>query len=278
MNPQYAQANVRVQLSILSNPPVAPVDINTGLPPKFWRGGDVEVDVGIFDGSENGLDLSNLAALQIALSPSPTSPYPWLIKTVNSGGGGIVSPIDFGDWQNGVAQNARFILNAAATDLGLLAGASRQFWMTITGFTNAGAIIVYGGGYVTLYNPGMTNPPATAGVVSFNAQTLPTGNGTVNPQATTHTEEINFDGAAGTYNVLLAVAGYPKGSRVDVLCLFPNLTPGIAIKFFTGSIVGSPIATWTTDAFQPNGLFKFVLNASGEYDLLEKTIPAFVEP
>lgn len=271
----YAQSNIRAQLSILSNPPVAPLDINTGLAPQFWRGASIEIDIGIFDGSQQGLDLSNLTSLQLTLFPSPTSLVPWLTKTIPSGAG-IVSPIDFGDWEDGLTQNARFILAPSDTDLGLLAGASRQFWMTITGFTNASGIIVYGAGYVTIYNAGSIYPPPAGGVVSWHAQTNAAGNSSVTPTGLLHTEEISFTGGAGTRNIVLAAAGYPQGAQVEILALLPNLTPGIVINVYSNSLTGSPILTYTTDAFQPNVLFKAVVNGTAGYDGVELIAPAFL--
>lgn len=274
MNPTYAQADVRAQLSILSQPPVAPIDINTNLPPQFWRAGGIQIDIGIFDGSENGLDLSNLTQLQLTLAPSPTSLWPWLTKTVSSSS--IVSPIDFGDWQSGLSQNATFVLTPADTDLGLLAQASRQFWMTIVGTTDDGIPIVYGAGWVTIYNPGPIYPPPSGGVVNWGSfASSVAGNIVIQPTALIYTAEGTVTGSAGTRNFILQSAGYPRGAKVDILFLLDGAAAGIVLNLYSNSVGGSPILSFTTDGVQPNALFKVVLNASQGYDALELVVPAF---
>ena len=273
-NVVYEQVVIRAQLSAVSNPPNAPIDINTELPPNFWRSAGVQIDVGIFDGSNVGLDLSNLSYLELTLQPSPTSLVPWTTKTVLSGA--FTSPIAYDDWLEGVAQNASFVLTPADTDLGLLAGESRQFWMAITGYTISGNFIVYGGGYITITNPGNTLPPPFPGLVSFHNQASTTGNLTITPTGLIHTEEVTFTGSAGTRNVVLQAAGYPKGSIVRLLALLPNLTPGIIINVYSNTLTGSPILSYTSDAFNPNAKLEAVVNASAAYDPYELVAPAFL--
>lgn len=269
----YAQANIRAQLSILSNPPVGPIDINTGLAPAFWRAAGIQIDAGIFNVSQTGLDLSNLISLTCNVQPSPTSPVAWASKTVLAVD--IVSPIDFGDWVDGLSQNASFVFTPADTDLGLRAGASRSFWMTIVGTTAAGGTIIYGAGYITIYNPGASLPPPGGSLVSWHAQANAGGNAQVVPTGLEHTEEIAFNGSAGVCNIVLQAAGYPRGSRVSILALFPNLTPNIVLNIYSGSLTGSPIFTFTTDAYQPNALFVATVNDVLGYNPTMQLIPAF---
>ncbi len=273
----YEQAVIRAQLSIVSNPPVSPIDINTDLAPQFWRSAGIQVDVGIFDNSNVGLDLSNLSYMELSLQPSPTSLVPWVTKQIVAED--ITSPIDFGDWLAGEAQNASFILTPADTDLGLLAGASRQYWMTITGFTEDGNFVVYGAGYITIYNPSNALPPGNAsGRVSWHAQASTTGNFTITPTSILHTEEVTFRGSGDTRNCVLQAPGYPKGSIVRVSALFPDLTAGIIINFYSGSLTGDPILTYTTDAYQPNALFEFVVDDASNYNMTQAISPAFTPP
>lgn len=273
----YEQGVIRAQLSIVSNPPVAPIDINTDLAPQFWKAAGIQIDAGIFDNSDVGLDLSNLDYMELSLQPSPTSLVPWVTKTVLAED--IESPIDFGSWLNGSAQNASFILTPADTDLGLLAGTSRQFWMTITGFTADGNFIVYGAGYITIFNPGNTLPPgASSGIVSWHAQSSTVGNFNIVPTSIFHTEEVTFRGSADTRNVVLQAPGYPQGSIVRISALFPDLTAGIIINIYSGSLTGDPILTYTTDAYQPNALFELVVDNASAYDVTQAISPAFTPP
>jgi hypothetical protein len=276
MNPSYAQANIRAQLSILSQPPVAPLDINTGVAPQFWRSAGIQIDVGIFDGSGNGLDLSNLLSLQLTLAPYANSLVPWVVKSI-AAGVGIVSPIDFNDWEDGLSQNASFVLTPSDTDLGLLAGTSRQFWMTISGTLAGNGQIIYGAGYITIYNAGSIYPPPAGGIVSWNAQNSSAGNPQVTANGLIHTEEINFSGAAVPRNIVLINANaYPKGCKVDILALLGSCPAGVVLSIYSGSITGSPIFRWETDGFQPNAMFHAVVNDTGGYDAIEQVIPAFI--
>ena len=126
MSGTIEQTAIRAQLTIVSNPPVAPIDINTGLAPAFWRGAGVEIDVGIFNNSGNGVDLSNLAALVLTLQQSNTSLIPLVTKILY--GNQIQDLIYAEDWEDGETQNARFILTPADTDQGLQASGSLGFW------------------------------------------------------------------------------------------------------------------------------------------------------
>lgn len=270
----YEQLVIRAQFSATSSPPNSPIDLNTGLAPNFWRSAGIQIDVGVFDGSNVGLDLSNLSYLELTLQPSPGSLVPWMTKTVLAVD--IDSPIAYDDWLQGLTQNASFVLTPADTDLGLLAGESRQFWMALTGFTLDGNFIVYGGGYITITNPGNTLPPPFPGLVSFHAQTSTTGNFNVTPTGLIHTEEVTFHGSAGTRNVVFQAAGYPKGSIVRLLALLPDLTPGIIINVYSNSLTGSPILSYTSDAYNPNAKLEAVVNASAAYDPYELVAPAFL--
>jgi hypothetical protein len=274
----YSQAVIRAQLSILSNPPVNPIDANTGLAPQFWRAAGIQIDVGVFDGNDNGINLGNLQWLQLAIYPSQTALVPWVTQTI--AGSDINSPILFSDWQNDLNQNASFILSPAQTDLGLLAEESRQFWMTISGITQAGVSIVYGAGPITIYNPGYTlPPPASLGIINQDSQVISSpGTTTVYPNAQIFTQEIEFSGGAGTYNLILSTPGLQQGARIDLLCLFEHLTPGLVINVYSGSITGSPIFIYTTDAYTPNALFRAVVNGSTGWDPVEQLIPAFIGP
>lgn len=269
----YEQPVIRAQLSILSNPPVAPIDINTGVAPQFWRASGIAIQTGLFNGANVGVDLSNLSYLQLTLQPTPLSKVPWVVKQVLAVD--IESPIEYGDWINGLTQNAEFVLSPAETDLGLLAGESRQFWMEITGFTLSGNFITYGAGYVTIYNPGNTLPPPQPGVVSYHKQTSTAGDFTITPEALIHTEKVTFHGDAGTRNVVLEAAGFQEGSIVRLIALFPDLTPGIIINVYSNSLTGDPIFQYTTDQYQPNAFMEATVNEAAAYEASELTSPAF---
>ena len=102
------QIPIRLQINLVSSPPVAPIDANTGAAPRFWRGQTVALDVGIFDAMGNPVDLSNLASLQAVLQPSQDSPYAVVSKTILASSEAITTLISTLGWNNGTQQNATF--------------------------------------------------------------------------------------------------------------------------------------------------------------------------
>lgn len=240
----YAQPAIRAQLSITSNPPVAPIDIETGLAPQFWRGAGIRIDVGIFDSLDVGLDLSNLVTLVLRVQPDQLSPAPWIEKTVNAGG--ITGSIAYGSWLEGLAQNASFILDASDTDVGLAGLGERPFWMSVTGYSEEDGILVYGAGWITIYNPGNTVPnPAAAGVVGFGTLTTAVGNQALNPRSQVDTWEVTLGAAAGVHNVVVGTVGLVPGAHLTLPIGIPP-TAGIVVNFLSGSISGPLIQSFTT--------------------------------
>lgn len=152
-----AQIPIQCQLSIISDPPVAPIDVNTEKAPKFWRGQDIAIAVGIFDADNVAIDLSNLTSLQLTFRTSPTAPYYLATKVVEAAD--IIPTIPYAGWLAGVDWQAMFFLSAGETDFSLDGGESAQVWMDIRGFTED-STLVYGAGYVTVFNPGGVAVPA----------------------------------------------------------------------------------------------------------------------
>ena len=82
MSTVYAQVPLRLEASIVSNPPV---DSNTGLAPKAYRGQTVAVQVGIFDPSNVAVDLTNLASLTLVAGQPFTMITEPFVPEVNPG-------------------------------------------------------------------------------------------------------------------------------------------------------------------------------------------------
>lgn len=243
MGTSYAQPAIRAQLSILSNPPVSPIDIETGIAPQFWRGSGIRIDVGIFDGSDVGIDLSNLVTMVLRIQPDQLSPSPWIEKVVNAGG--ITGSIPYGLWLDGERQNASFLLDPADTDVGLAGEGSQPFWMSITGYS-ADGVLVYGAGWITVYNPGNLFPnPAMAGVVGFGTLTTAVGNQLLTPKSQVDTWEVTLGAAAGTHVVVIGTVGIVPGARVALNVMIPT-TAGIIAQFRSGSSSGPIVQQFTT--------------------------------
>jgi hypothetical protein len=173
--PAFPAGQVLLELTVRSNPPIEPVDINTDLPPAIWRGEDVDFWIGIFDPLGESVDLSNLQFLELDIFPaqlpsqaSPgnlgyapfsTLPYPSTppapLLTVTVPTSSITPTISKADWLNGTAAQAVMSfdwVDTASLNLGGLTSAS--FWLVIQGLTSIGRKIVYGGCMITVYESG----------------------------------------------------------------------------------------------------------------------------
>lgn len=257
---EAAQIPVRCELSIVSAPPVLPIDLNTGAPVKFWRAQDVAFQIGTFDAIGVCVDFSNLVSLQLIVQKTPTSVFRLIDKQL--GVDDIVPVISRGEWVNGTAQQATFDLLASETDVGLDGQDSAQFWLIIRGVTDSGQTLNYGGGYIRIYNPGNQTPPTVAGIVSLHQTTNSTGNAVVTPTALIHTEEIIITGIASTRAFLVDPLSLPAGAQVWLKFIFESPpVPSIVIQVWSGSLAGAKLIEYSTDAFQPNALV--MLNASG---------------
>lgn len=252
MSTTVAQIPIRCRLSIVSNPPVYPIDDNTGEAPRFWRAQDVAIQVGIFDANNDAVDLANLSALILTLRDTPNSPAVYVNKTVYAAG--IVPIISYSGWSSGIAQQATFYLTAADTDLPLDGDPSAQVWMDIRGVTKNNHQLVYGAGYVTVYTSG--NPPSplpAVQIVSEWARSNTAGNATISPINQIHTEFIEILGAARTS--VFAVDNYASipGARASVIFSLPA-TAGINIELRNDDYTGTLLASFATDGVQPSAI------------------------
>jgi len=263
------QLPIRLEVSTVSNPPVEPVDINTGATPCAWRSAGIEVDIGVFDGSLNSVDLSNLAQLQVALYKSDDAVVP--LETVVVLAANIVPTIARGSWLDGSAQNARAIFTAAQMDQGLQAQTSRTFWVVVQGITDANQIIVYGAGNFTIFNAGGNVPTGTGGYVSFNTQTNTAGNAQINPASQLHLEEITVGGSARTSQLVVSLVGLVAGAMPKIRLQLPA-TAAIVLNVRNGTASGAIVATLTTNGSARAVLFELDFNGTA-LELLRTTDP-----
>lgn len=252
----YEQIPLRLQLSIISNPPVQPIDANTGAIPRIWRANTIGIAIGLFDANNLGITLTNLARLEVSLWKSQDSVIPLATRTILPEE--IISPITVAGWNDGTAQNAIASFTSAETDQGLEGGTESDFWLTVTGYTEADAPLIYGAGSLTIYNPAMQFPPPVTTLTSLHKQSTTTGDITISPTTNLHTEIVTVAGAARTSNVLLAINGIANGARLSLLFNLPT-TPNI-IANIRNSIVGNPvISTFRTGGFL-QALFEYVFD------------------
>lgn len=167
--------NLRLQLGIVSDPPVGPIDLNTQQPPKVWRGAGIAIDLGIFDGKGAAVDLSDLAFLEVDIYPAAifnqlpgsnftynpysVSPYPNLppapLQFVTIPTDDITPTIPLDEWEAGNAQQATADFSFIQTQqLELNGKQSQDFWLIVSGMRADGKRIIYGGTKLTVYESG----------------------------------------------------------------------------------------------------------------------------
>jgi len=276
MSTVYTQSPIRLALSLVSSPPVAPVDANTNARPAFWRGQPVVLQGAIFAPDGSCVDLSNATAIQITVQDSPTAANVILNKSITVG---ILPTIKVADWLAGVAQQFSIALSAAETDWDLGAATSADFWISLRVWTASGAI-VYGAGYFTVFNPGIALPVIPPSLVSLHVQANATGNSTITPTSLVHTEQITVSGAAGTRNFIVAVAGLVAGAQVDIATVFAGgAANGITINVYAVSLSGALLFTFARNAGETNVLFKLTADGAGGFvDVTEVVFPPTAIP
>lgn len=272
MSTVLEQIPVRLSFSPVSDPPNAPIDANTGLAAAWWRGNTVALQCGIFDALGNCVDLSNATAVQLVIQDSPTSANVLLNKSVSSGD--IIPTVSSAGWASGEQQQFTFNLLNGETDFDLGGDASATFWLSLRVYTGVSTFLIYGAGYITVFNPGASIPIVTGGMVSLHAQTNNTGNSVVSPTAVVHTEQITITGLATVRNILVSTVGLPQGSRIDLAIVF-NCANGTTINIYNTTTSGSILFTFIRAGDEQNALFRLVANGSGGFVDVEQVIPAF---
>lgn len=205
---------IRLQLGVISNPPLFPIDINTGLAPQFFKGETVGFELGIFDAKGASVDLTNLSFLEVSIYPMPVqnqlsdtnqrynffsvlpfptaAPAPLIWQTLVAAD--IKKVIKNDAWKNGTDQQAVAIFPWTDTlSIDLSGEESRQFWLTVTGLTASGRKLVYGQTRLEIHEsaaPGIYLPNDIAPLVVPQFTTL-----YIEPnQQLPFAETINVDG------------------------------------------------------------------------------------
>lgn len=174
------------------------VDLNRGQPPQFFRGDDIEIDIGI---GENGALLTGLASSGAGGIGSVTCQ---IFQAENDGGAPqmsatvLGSAMNFGltqsNWNAGGSSNAHanFIFPNSQTAIGLGGAASVNYWLRITAQTTDSTPKV-----ITLLNGPITvkdGPVSTLSAVAPAALRLYAVSGQIVPQL--------LDASTGLYHTL----------------------------------------------------------------------------
>lgn len=272
---QLEYTPIRLQAVLIGQPPVPPIDYNTGSAPQWWRCSSVGIAVGLFDALGNPLDLGNLApggSLQLSLYRNQGDPVPVWTKTIV--GSSLYPLITTAGWQNGSQQNANFLLSAGDTDQGLDGGQSRAFWLVLNGNSVAGNLILYAAGTVTIFNAATQLPPSSLPTPSFHETFQSVGNSTITPTSNLHTEQITVSGSARTSNLIISQAGLAIGARLDLLIVADAAVTGIIFQIFIGSLGGPNPFAFDTSGGSKRGIYRFVFDGAN-YRPVEQLNPAY---
>ncbi len=172
--PSFSKSIIRLQLGVASNPPLAPIDTNTGIAPQIWRSSDVEFQVGVFAAMQAPVDLSNLDFMEFDIFPMPilnlstgtnfaynpysVPPYPNVspapLQFVTIPKAEITARVSWSQWRNGIGQQAKaaFTWNQTAA-LELAGGIYRDFWLFVHGIVG-NSKIPFGGTRLRVYESG----------------------------------------------------------------------------------------------------------------------------
>lgn len=246
----YNQMPVRLAASLVSTPPVTPVDSNTGQPVQFWRAQSTAIQFAVFDASGNIVDLSNVTSLTLTIQDGQSALAPLITKSITAGS--ITPTIAKADWDAGIAAQAEFDLSDADTDFSLGGSTSKPYWLVVAAKMTGGGTIYYVAGYITVYDPGVPAVQPSTAVVSRNAQSNNTGSSTVTPGSQLHTEVITITGAAGTRDIVVLAAGLVAGAHCALRFVLPAVA-GINVRVFDQSTSGALLTTIssTADGFTP---------------------------
>lgn len=273
--PIYQQVPLRLLLKLVSNPPITPLDQNTGYAPRLWRAQSASVAVGVFDAYDAPVDLSNLTRLDLILQRSETDLVPLVVKTVQNTDESWRSLITSLGWVTGVEQNAVFSLDAADTDQSLAGQQSAEFWVIVRGTTEAGAPITYAAGPLEIYNASSALPIGPTNYVSHHAQTNSELDATITPTSQQHIEELTVESdAARTVNVILGINGVVAGATITVLALMPVATADVIVNFKSTNVGQPTLFTLNSNAGVLRNLLRFVYH-DGEWHALEAVLPAY---
>jgi len=174
--PTYEQVPIRLQLKLLSNPPVPPLDLLTGMAPRIWRGQAASFQLGCFDGFDAPVDLSNVAYIMIAFQADPEATVPLIARAVSRADPSWSDLVSALGWVAGTEQNG--IIAFSAVDMNVFPFSSNglaEYWMTVQAITTAGNALVYGAGAFNVYNAPLSLNPGTVlmpGLLPLNTVTV----------------------------------------------------------------------------------------------------------
>lgn len=164
-----ASIPIQLQVTARSNPPIAPIDLNTGDWPMAYKASQTAFNVGLFGPDGFPLDLSNLTKLTLQVFPyvPPQNylgyPLPDTITpliTIDVDAADITPVITTAQWQAALEKNAVFTITDLDTaSLDLQGQPFNRFVLTISGTVEtSNAVIIYASGPIFFYDSGIIPP------------------------------------------------------------------------------------------------------------------------
>jgi hypothetical protein len=179
------------------------------------------------------------------LMSSPVAPLPAVVVTL------VQSQLDattiaWSNWVAGISQNATFELTPADTDQSCGGEPQQEYWLVIQGTTALNQVIIYGAGYVTLFNSGNPALMQLPSSPSYLQWSNPSSAGTTNIVPTTQfsTQEVTVTGSPGARTTNLGIVGVLAGATMKLIFDIPAIA-GIVMTITSGPLSAS-VYTFTT--------------------------------
>ncbi len=167
----YPTNQIRLELTAATNPPVPPIDVVTGNPPRAWRGSTLAIALGIFDANGAAVDLSDVEFLEVDIFPAsyfasppnynpytpqpfpPLPPAPLVFVTIPASE--ITDTVSRDEWLAGAAQQAIATFSwVQMAQLDLDGKQAEDFYLVVHGMTPSGRVI-YGAAALPVFESGV---------------------------------------------------------------------------------------------------------------------------
>jgi hypothetical protein len=143
----------RIRIAVDASKQMSPLDALTGQTPDFWRGDDLQLELGLFWGTVLS-DVSNIASLTVEFKPNANrTGTPLMAKTVYE----FDTAVDGTSWSNESRQHVVVPFTATETALDMNGAVQMTLWCVIHALTKdePARRIVWGAGPITISEPGI---------------------------------------------------------------------------------------------------------------------------
>lgn len=150
MNP----TTIRLQAN-WREPGEAPTDASGDDAPKFWKGGALRLELGVFDGAAI-YNVSGLTSITIRVRAGQQATGHLMEKTVVAADFNL--SLTTTQWDAGTHQHAVFSFTDTETNLDMDGHSQKELWMVVSALTTGGERIIISAGPVTIIAPNWEVP------------------------------------------------------------------------------------------------------------------------